>query len=164
MFCECTPPGGKYQNEGGGESFSFFNMNYPRGHLPGGQARKHAHYTHETWTRSTSSSSGRRGKWGRRRRGRGEHVGMLGPSRRRWIFRNKKKEGSAFQGVPRPAVHAAQDDRKHWAHLARAQSRFFFGLLLTEVCGWVGQSEKEKAWSGRVGARYRFENPSGQGT
>ena len=27
---------------------------------------------------------------------------------------SKKEEGSACQGIPRPAVHAAQDDGKHW--------------------------------------------------
>ena len=34
-----------------------------------------------------------------------------------------KKEMSACQRIPRLAVHAAQDDRKHWAHLVRSQSK-----------------------------------------
>ena len=53
--------------------------------------------------------------------GEGEHVRMLGLSRRCLTLQNKK-EGSAYQGIPIPAVHAAQDDRKHWADLVRAQS------------------------------------------
>ena len=39
---------------------------------------------------------------------------------------SKKKEiegWSACQEIPRPAVHGAQDNRKHWAHLVRAQSK-----------------------------------------